>query len=267
MKRIFGILILIAVFGMLISSVSAEELKPYDFGNFTLDVPGEEWQYFNAPYDGFSNKKGVSVAYFASDDKVFEDELDSMFSTYETLESEDGLRIYQNKNGDEYAVCKYTGDELYIIKDKNLDEAKAIADTAKFKNPNSSDSDKNKLVSESDAFDGLFEMDVPKVSEFEKINEEGNDSYTNVAFKDFKKNIAVNYIESDNIEDLKDYVSSMAQNEGVNLTTEGNLTIIENEIADNSVYLFSVNKVVEVASSDVDLETLKEMANSVEFSD
>ena len=61
MKRIFGILLMIMVFGMLISSVSAEELKPYDFGDYTLNVPGDNWHWFNAPYPGSSNGNGVSI--------------------------------------------------------------------------------------------------------------------------------------------------------------------------------------------------------------
>ena len=53
-------------------------------------------------------------------------------------------------------------------------------------------------------------------------------------------------------------------NEG-NLTEEGNLTIAETVYGENSVYVFSDNKAVEVSSSKVDLDILKEMAKSVEF--
>lgn len=269
MKRIFGILLLILVFGMLISSVAAEDLKPHDFGDFTLNVPGEKWQYVNAPIEGSSNGNGVFVAHFTLDElKV--DTFDEAIEGYmgekdEIIEDGDGLKVIKKSN--EYAVIRYGGDELYLIEDKDLNEAKAIANSAKLESNDTNDEDNKKLVSESDAFDNLFKMDIPKKSEFEKINEEGNDSYSIISYKDYNRDIAVNYMETDDMDNLKDYVSQMAGMNDGNLTTEGNLTILETVYGENSVFVFSDEKAIEIASSKADLDTLKEMANSVEFED
>ena len=268
MKKIYGILLLIVIFGMLISSASAEELKPYDFGNYTLNVPGDNWHYVNAPMEGSSNGNGVFIAHMTLDDlKV--DTFDEAFEDFaanddvELLEDGDGLKVF--KNGNKYSVIRYGGEELFLIEDKNLDEAKAIANSAKLESSNTDDSDNKNLVSQSDAFDNLFSMDIPKKSEFEKINEEGNESYSTISFKDFNKDIAVNYIETEDIGAVKEHISQLVGLNDGNLTEEGNLTIAETVYGENSVYVFSDNKVVEIASSKVKLDTLKEMAKSVEF--
>ena len=104
-------------------------------------------------------------------------------------------------------------------------------------------------------------------SEFEKINEEGNESYSTVSFKDYNKDIAVNYVGSDDMDAVKEHISEMIGLNDGNLTEEGNLTIAETVYGENSVYVFSDNKAVEVSSSKVDLDILKEMAKSVEFED
>lgn len=271
MKRIFGILLMIMVFGMLVSSVSAEELKPYDFGDYTLNVPGDNWHWFNAPYSGSSNGNGVSISHFYGDEfkearvTDFEDFSKTYFGNYDLIEDEDGLKVYQA--GNDYIVAKYSVDELYVIKDKDLNEAKAIAESAQLKSNETVDEDSDKLFTESDAFDNLFKMDIPKKSEFEKINEEGNESYSTVSFKDYNKDIAVNYVESDDMDAVKEHISEMIGLNDGNLTEEGNLTIAETVYGENSVYVFSDNKAVEVSSSKVDLDILKEMAKSVEFED
>ena len=170
MKRIFGILLMIMVFGMLISSVSAEELKPYDFGDYTLNVPGDNWHWFNAPYPGSSNGNGVSISHFYGDEfkearvTDFEDFSKTYFGNYDLIEDADGLKVYQA--GNDYIVAKYSVDELYVIKDKDLNEAKAIAESAQLKSNETVDEDSDKLFTESDAFDNLFKMDIPKKSEF-----------------------------------------------------------------------------------------------------
>ena len=148
-----------------------------------------------------------------------------------------------------------------------MNEAKAIAESAQLKSNETVDEDSDKLFTESDAFDNLFKMDIPKKSEFEKINEEGNESYSTVSFKDYNKDIAVNYVESDDMDAVKEHISEMIGLNDGNLTEEGNLTIAETVYGENSVYVFSDNKAVEVSSSKVDLDILKEMAKSVEFED
>lgn len=267
MKKIIGILVLVTLLGILVSSVSAEDLKPYDFGDFTLDVPGEKWQYVNAPIEGSSNGNGVFIAHFTLDElkvDTFDEAIEGyMDENTEIIEDGDGLKVFKKPN--KYAVIRYGGDELYLIEDKDLNEAKAIANSANLKSNSTNDEDNKKLVSESEAFENLFKMDIPKKSEFQKINEEGNDSYSIISFKDYERNIAVNYIETDDMDALEEQISQMAGLNDGNLTTEDNLTIVETVYGENSVYVFSDGKALEIASSDAKLDTLKEMAKSVEF--
>lgn len=133
-EKIFSILIFVAVFGMLIGSVSATELHSHDFdGRFTLDVPSDKFSYMNAgecKYTDYENN--IVIEYFTLDEMhgdSFESYIDSL--GLKEVGNEDNLTIYQD--GSDYVIPIYSDEELIIITDDDLDEAKAIASSSDLK--------------------------------------------------------------------------------------------------------------------------------------
>lgn len=140
MKRI-KILIVLAVFGMLIGSVYAAELHSHDFdGRFTLDVPSDKFSYMNAGECKYTDDdNNLVIEYFTLSKmhgKSFESYIDSL--GLKEVGNEDNLTIYQD--GSDYVIPIYSDEELIIITDDDLDEAKAIASSSDLKESVSSSS-------------------------------------------------------------------------------------------------------------------------------
>lgn len=134
MKKIFSILIFVAVFGMLMGSVSAAELHSHDFdGRFTLDVPSDKFSYMNAGECKYTDhENNIVIEYFTLDEMhgdSFESYIDSL--GLKEVGNEDNLTIYQD--GSDYVIPIYSDEELIIITDDDLDEAKAIASSSDLK--------------------------------------------------------------------------------------------------------------------------------------
>ena len=131
MKKIITILMFAAVFGLVMGSVAAADLQEHDFnGQFTLDVPGNYWMA-NAGADGhqYEDGNGIKIQYLTLDDIN-----GGTFAEYLTSQGlKDGkadgnFTIFQNDG--KYVVVVNSSDEMYIITDKDLNEAKAIAASA-----------------------------------------------------------------------------------------------------------------------------------------
>lgn len=281
-KKILSILVLLIVSGILISSVYAADLQSVDFGDFKLDVPGDNWKYNNIGYDGSSNGNGVKVAYFTSDNLkgLHVDSFQSFFedlnnSDYELIESEGNISLYQ-EDGNYLAVVS-DDDELYIIEDENsLEEAKAIAESAELKpstgtqdNATNEENDTQETTSSnSNPFDDYFTIDTPKGAAFEKDDfyVKINSSNVEEVYIDNQSDLQILYAESDNLDEYKDYFITVAKNHENDIKTDGNLTIIHDKNTNETrVYLFSEDKIVGLGSFTLDADTLKDMANSVKF--
>ena len=281
-KKILSILVLLIVSGILISSVHAADLQTVDFGDFKLDVPGDNWKYNNIGYDGSSNGNGVKVAYFTSDNLkgLHVDSFQSFFeelnnSGYELNESEGNISLYQQDGN--YLAIVSDDDELYIIEDENsLEEAKAIAESAELKpstgiqdNATNEENDTQETTSSnSNPFDDYFTIDTPKGAAFEKDDYyvKINSSNVEEVYLDNQSDLQILYAESDNLDEYKDYFTTVAQNNENDIKTDGNLTIIHDKNTNETrVYLFSEDKIVGLGSFTLDADTLKDMANSVKF--
>lgn len=281
-KKILSILVLLIVSGILISSVYAAGLQTVDFGDFKLDVPGDNWKYNNIGYDGSSNGNGVKVAYFTSDNLkgLHVDSFQSFFedlnnSDYELIESEGNISLYQ-EDGNYLAVVS-DDDELYIIEDENsLEETKAIAESAELKpstgtqdNATNEENDTQETTSSnSNPFDDYFTIDTPKGAAFEKDDYyvKINSSNVEEVYIDNQSDLQILYAESDNLDEYKDYFTTVAQNNENDIKTDGNLTIIHDKNTNETrVYLFSEDKIVGLGSFTLDADTLKDMVNSVKF--
>lgn len=281
-KKILSILVLLIVSGILISSVNAADLQSVDFGDFKLDVPGDNWKYNNIGHDGSSNGNGVKVAYFTSDNLkgLHVDSFQSFFedlnnSDYELIESEGNISLYQ-EDGNYLAVVS-DDDELYIIEDENsLEEAKAIAESAELKpstgtqddTTNEENDTQETTSSNSNPFDDYFTIDTPKGAAFEKDDfyVKINSSNVEEVYIDNQSDLQILYAESDNLDEYKDYFTTVAKNHENDIKTDGNLTIIHDKNTNETrVYLFSEDKIVGLGSFTLDADTLKDMANSVKF--
>ena len=130
MKKIFSILMILAAFGMLICAVSAVELQEHDFGDFKLDVPDESWIGDQVPFGKGYSGGGISIHHFTDNDLpgTIDDYIDS--NQYDDVGTDGNLTIY--KNGNKYVVLTHSDNEYYLISDRDLEEAKAIAKSAEF---------------------------------------------------------------------------------------------------------------------------------------
>ena len=142
MKNIFKILMFVAVLGMFLGSVSAAELHSHDFdGRFTLDVPSDDFSYMNAGECKYTDHENdVVIEYFTLNKlhgQSFEEYIDSLGLA--EVGNEGDLTIYQD--GSDYVIPIYSDDELIIITDDDLDEAKAIAISSDLLDSNSTSSD------------------------------------------------------------------------------------------------------------------------------
>lgn len=272
MKKIVTILMFAAVIGMIMSSVSAVDLQEHDFdGHFKLDVPGNAF-YVDASADGYkytsNDGQGLTIQYITTDDincASFADYIDSLGLSNPQIDG--NFTIFQDDG--KYVVITNSSEEMYIITDKDLDEAKAIAASA-----NISSSDETTEAStpvkptvdlQSNDFDE-FKMDVPKDSKFEETTDSDAEFNGAKVYADSVNDINITYAENDDIDDksVKEIVNNLKQETGAEVTTNGNLNLITagpyNEVVFNNG-----TQMILITTSQLDLDTITAMAQSVEF--
>lgn len=149
MKKILSILMFVAVFGILMGSVSAAlDMHQHDFdGKCTVDLPDNHWIGDQVPFGKGISGGGVTVHYFNTNHLQGTSIDDYLISQqqYKEVGKEGNLTIYQK--GETYAVLTQSGDDYLLVKEKNLDEAKKIASSADFKSNEQSTGSSNNASS------------------------------------------------------------------------------------------------------------------------
>ena len=274
MKKILTTLMFVAILGLVIGSVSATELQEHDFnGQFTLDVPGNYWMA-NANADGYEYQdgNGITIQYLTTDDingASFTDYIDSLGLKDGKIDG--NFTVFQ-KDG-KYVVITNSTDEMYIITDKDLDEAKAIAESADLEGsdatPAQDTSETSNASSDVDleevAVGDVLTIDAPKGSEFD------NGSYYDgfwTVFYSPDENVHIFYASNDAINDesYKEYVDNFTKSNKGTLSEDGNISVVDGiQLIDGTheVFINEGNQIVGIISNDLTLS--KEMAHSVEF--
>jgi hypothetical protein len=262
-----------AVFGMLICSVSAVDLHPYDFdGKFTLDVPSDNFSRYPVDTHTFNDKSNnLKITYLTIDEihsrkyKNIEEYFNESLRL-DNVETDGDLIIY--KDDGDHSVMFHSDDVLVQIRDDDLDEAKTIAKSVDFgeeKSNEHSESPAKNIGLESRDFYGFFKMDVPKDSDFgDTENYDKRVVADSVYYVDEVNNISINYINNDAFDDevVKDRVDSLKQN-GANVTAKDKLYLI----SVNEAIFHDGPKTITVISNQIDLDTLTDMASSIEITD
>ncbi len=280
MKKIISILIFVAACGLLLSSVSAADLQEHDFdGHFSLDVPVNAF-YKDANAEGqkytSNDGQGLIIQYLTPDDlngASFEDYVNSLGLKDGKIDG--NFTVFQD--GDKYVVIVNSTDEMYIISDKDLDEAKAIAESADLEGNNMAEDTTNDDSSTNASYDlekvkmgKVLTIDAPKGSD---LNEATFDGFWTVAYTSNTK-AAVYYtndeISNTTIDDAfyKEFMDNVTSQKGVKSSVEGNATIVEgiqNIDGTNAGYVHGDNEMVIIVSNDLGL--VKEMVKSIEFTD
>ncbi len=279
MKKIFMFAV---VFGLLLGTVSAVDLQEHDFdGHFTLDVPGNAF-YVDASADGYkytsNDGQGLTIQYITTDDingASFADYIDSLGLKDGKIDG--NFTVFQ-KDG-KYVVITNSTDEMYIITDKDLDEAKAIAESVDLEGSDATEDTANDDSSESTTISNDLEkvkmgkvltINAPKGSD---LNETTFDGFWTVAYT-ANNEASVWYtceeISNTTIDDAfyKEFMDNVTSQKGVKSSDDGNATIVEgiqNIDGTNAGYVHGDNEMVIIISNDLGL--VKEMAKSVEFTD
>lgn len=270
MKKILTILIFAAV--LVMGSVSAADLQAHDFnGQFTLDVPGNYWMA-NAGADGhqYEDGNGIIIQYLTLSDingGTFADYLTSQ--GLKSGKMDGNFTVFQ-KDG-KYVVVANSSDEMYIITDKNLDEAKAIAESADLgtgvTNANETATPVNATVElESHDFDGNFKMDVPKGASIKETTDSEAKYNGAIVYTDSTNDLNITYVENDDVNDkyVDEVITNLEKETGAKVTKNGNLNVVSvgpwNEVIFNDG-----NKMMMIVTSQLDLDTITSMAQSVEF--
>ena len=279
MKKIMGLLILVAIFVMLISSVNAADLQEHDFdGHFTLDVPDSYWGHdMNTEGYKYYNDQGINVEYITIEDingASFEEYINSI--GLENGMADGNFTIFQD--GNKYVVVTKSDDEMYIITDKDLDEAKAIAESADLEVASDDSTKDTSATKETSKSTGDLEkvtvndyltIEAPKGTEFDNGTFDGY--WTTYYGSEFDG--IVYYTNGDlvgtTIDDAyyDEFINNITSHDGINSYEEGDVTIVEgiqNIDGTNAGYVHGDNAMVIVISNDLNL--VKEMAKTVEFS-
>lgn len=266
------ILIFVVVFGSLLGSVSAAELQGHDFnGQFKLNVPGNYWMA-NAGADGhqYEDGHGIIIQYLTLNDikgGTFTDYLNSQGLKDGKV---DGNFTLFQKDG-KYVVVANSSSEMYIITDKNLDEAKAIAASADLgtgtTNTNETPTPTNATVElESHDFSSKFKMDVPKGASFIEVNDSEAKYNGGVIYSDSSNDLNITYVENNEIDNhsVDEIISKLEKENGAKVNKNGNLNVVSvgpwNEVIFNDG-----NKMMMIVTSKLDLDTITSMAQSAEF--
>ena len=280
MKKIISILIFVAACGLLLSSVSAADLQEHDFdGHFSLDVPVNAF-YKDANAEGekytSNDGQGLTIQYLTTDDlngASFEDYVNSL--GFKDGKIDGNFTVFQD--GGKYVVIVNSTDEMYIISDNDLDEAKAIAESADLEGNNMAEDTTNDDSSTNASYDlekvkmgKVLTIDAPKGSD---LNEATFDGFWTVAYTSNTK-AAVYYtndeISNTTIDDAfyKEFMDNVTSQKGVKSSVEGNATIVEgiqNIDGTNAGSVHGDNEMVIIVSNDLGL--VKEMVKSIEFTD
>ena len=287
MKKILTILMFLAVFGMLIGSVSAVDLHPHDFdGKFTLDVPSDD---FSRPPVGTSKyhdkSNNLYIEYLTIEDvqkqncKNFDEYINECLRLDE-VESDGNLTIFQD--GKDYVVTVHSDDELFIITDDNLNVAKEIAKSADFKNDDavpSENNSSNTSNSSSNSSNSANDLERVPVNEYLTIGAPKGTEFDNGTYDGFwvtyygsKFDGIVYYTNEDSArvkidnEYYDKFIKNITSHDGIKSYVEGNVTIVEgiqNIDGTNAGYVHGDNAMVIVISNDLNL--VKKMAQTVEF--
>lgn len=265
----------VAAFGLLLSSVSAVDLQEHDFdGHFKLDVPGNAF-YADASADGYkytsNDGQGLTIQYITTDDingASFTDYIDSLGLKDGKIDG--NFTVFQ-KDG-KYVVIAHSTDEMYIITDKDLDEAKAIAESADISTSSDNSSNeqstpaKSTIDLQSKDFDD-FKMDIPKDSKFEDGTDSEAEFNGGVIYADSVNDINITFVDDEQIDDkfVEDVANSL-EDQGAKYSTNGNLYLIEAGPY-NEVIFNNGTQMLMIVSSELDLDTLTAMAQSVEFTE
>ena len=188
----------------------------------------------------------------------------------------DGNFTVFQKDG-KYVVITNSTDEMYIITDKDLDEAKAIAESADLEGNNVAEDTTNDDSSTNASYDlekvkmgKVLTINAPKGSDLDDATFDG---FWTVAYT-AKNEAAVYYtneeVSNTKIDDAfyKEFMDNVTSQKGVKSSVEGNATIVEgiqNIDGTNAGYLHGDNEMVIVISNDLGL--VKEMVKSIEFTD
>ena len=275
------ILMFAVVFGLLLGTVSAVDLQEHDFdGHFTLDVPGNAF-YTDASADGYkyisNDGQGLGIQYITTDDingASFADYIDSLGLKDGKIDG--NFTVFQDDG--KYVVITNSSDEMYIITDKDLDEAKAIAESADFgvddkttsSNDNTSEDTSDATDLEKTKMGKVLTINAPKGSD---LSDATFDGFWTVAYT--ANNDAAVYYASEEISNTKiddafynEFMDNVTSQDGVKSSEEGNATIVEgiqNIDGTNAGYLHGDNEMVIIVSNDLGL--VKEMVKSIEFTD
>ena len=235
MKKILTILMFAAVFGLVMGSVAAAELQEHDFnGQFKLKVPGNYWMA-NAGADGhqYEDGHGIKIQYLTLDDIKGGTFADYLTSQGLKNAQNDGNYLVFQKDG-KYVVVTNSSDEMFIITDKDLNEAKAIADSADLtvatENATSTPAKTNVELGSHD-FSGKFKMDVPKNASFKETTDSNAKVNGGVVYSDSANDLNITFVENNEID-----------NKSVNKIVSD----LEKEIAEKLPYLESreIKKIV-----------------------
>ena len=271
MKKIITILMFAAIFGLVMGSVAATE---HDFdGHFSLDVPESYWGHdMNTEGYKYYNDQGINVEYITIEDingASFEEYINSI--GLENGMADGNFTIFQD--GDKYVVVTKSDDEMYIITDKDLNEAKSIAASADLESsdatPAQDTSETSNASSDVDleevAVGDVLTIDAPKGSEFD------NGSYYDgfwTVFYSPDENVHIFYASDDAINDesYKEYVDNFTKSNKGTLSEDGNISVVDGiQLIDGTheVFINEGNQIVGIISNDLTLS--KEMAQSIEF--
>ena len=272
----------LAVFGMLIGSAAAADLEEHDFnGHFTLKVPASYWMGVGSGGHTYENDKGVRISYFTVDDvkkegyNNFDDYIKSLGLKDEKADG--NLTVF--KDGSKNVVIAKSNDEMYIIKDKDLNEAKAIAASANFGSDTKSASVDNSTSKTSNttstgdmekvAVGDVLKINAPKGSEFN--NGSYYDGYWTV-YSSPQDRVVIYHISTTpsgrQIDDAyyKEFLNNVTSSGDFNVSKDGNITVVDGVQrvdATHVVYVYGNNQIATVSSDNIDLS--KEMAKSIEF--
>ena len=273
------ILMFAVVFGLLLGTVSAVDLQEHDFdGHFTLDVPGNAF-YVDASADGYkyisNDGQGLGIQYITTDDingASFADYIDSLGLSNPQIDG--NFTIFQD-NG-KYVVITNSSDEMYIITDKDLNEAKAIAASADLgvdkKTTSNNDEPSNATYDGADLekvkMGKVLTINAPKGSDLDDATFDGFWTIAYTANTDAAVYYACEETSNTKIDDAfyKEFIDNVTSQKGVKSSVEGNATIVEgiqNIDGTNAGYVHGDNEMVIVISNDLGL--VKEMVKSVEF--
>ncbi|WP_295609459.1 hypothetical protein [uncultured Methanobrevibacter sp.] len=272
------ILIFVVAFGFLLGSVSAAELQEHDFnGQFKLNVPGNYWMA-NAGADGhqYEDGHGIIIQYLTLNDIKGGTFTDYLTSHGLKDGKVDGKFTVFQKDG-KYVVVANSSEEMYIITDKNLDEAKAIAASADLGTSASIDvSNKTSSPTNTSATGNMEKVNVGDVL---TINAPKGSEFNNGTYDGFWRvysavgcDAVVYYTNDESANTTIDdayydkFINNVTSQNGVNSSKNGNVTVVEgiqNIDGTNAAYTHGDNAMVIVVSNDLNL--VKEMAKSVEF--